>query len=44
MLTVTCAECHIEAPYAECRYAECSYTECRDTLIRSIQSILSHRD
>jgi hypothetical protein len=22
MLTVTYAECHIKAPYAECRYAE----------------------
>jgi hypothetical protein len=23
MLTVTSAECHIKASYAECRYAEC---------------------
>jgi hypothetical protein len=23
MLTVTYADCHINAPYAECRYAEC---------------------
>ncbi len=23
MLTVTYAECHIKAPYAECRYAQC---------------------
>ncbi len=29
MLTVTYAECHIKAPYAECRYAECHYAECR---------------
>jgi hypothetical protein len=29
MLTVTYAECHIKAPYAECRYAECRYAECR---------------
>jgi hypothetical protein len=29
MLTVTYAECHILAPYAECRYAECHYAECR---------------
>ena len=28
MLTVTYAECHIKAPYAECRYAECRYAEC----------------
>jgi hypothetical protein len=29
MLTVTYAECHIKAPYAECHYAECHYAECR---------------
>jgi hypothetical protein len=34
MLTVTYAECHIKASYAECRYAECRctvyrYAECR---------------
>jgi hypothetical protein len=29
MLTVTYAECHIKAPYAECHYAECRYAECR---------------
>jgi hypothetical protein len=29
MLTVTCAESHIKAPYAACRYAECHYAECR---------------
>jgi hypothetical protein len=29
MLTVTYAECHIKAPYAECRYAVCHYAECR---------------
>ncbi len=29
MLTVTCAQCHIKAPYAECCYYECRYTECR---------------
>jgi len=33
MLTVTHAECHMEALnveccYAECRYAECHYPEC----------------
>ena len=28
MLTVTNAECHIEAHYAGCIYAECRYTEC----------------
>ncbi len=26
MLTVTYAECHTKAPYAECRYAECNGT------------------
>jgi hypothetical protein len=29
MLTVTYAECHTKAPYAECHYAECRYAECR---------------
>jgi hypothetical protein len=29
MLTVTYAECHIKAPYAECHYAECHYAEYR---------------
>jgi len=29
MLTVTYAECHKYAPYAECHYAECRYVECR---------------
>ncbi len=28
VLTVTYAECHIEAPYADCHYAECLYAEC----------------
>ncbi len=28
MLTVTYADCHISAPYAECHYAECHYAEC----------------
>ncbi len=27
MMSVTHAECHICALYAECRYAECHYTE-----------------
>ncbi len=27
MLTVTNAECHIKAPYAECRYAEYRYAD-----------------
>ncbi len=30
MQTVTNAECHIQAAYAEYRYVECSYAECRD--------------
>jgi hypothetical protein len=30
MLTVIYAECHIEAPYAECRYAECRGTQILD--------------
>ncbi len=29
LLTVTYAESHIKAPYAECHYAECRYDECR---------------
>jgi hypothetical protein len=29
MLTVTYAECHVQAPYAECLYAECRYADCR---------------
>jgi hypothetical protein len=29
MLTVTYAESHIKAPYAECRYAEGCFAECR---------------
>jgi hypothetical protein len=34
MLTVTYAECHIKASYAECRYAGCRYAECRCTVYR----------
>jgi hypothetical protein len=39
MLSVNYAECHIQAPYAEChfaecRYAECCYVECRGALNR----------
>jgi hypothetical protein len=29
MLSVTYAECHIQALYDECYYAECLYSECR---------------
>ncbi len=29
MLTVTYAESHIKAQYAECHYDECRYAECR---------------
>jgi hypothetical protein len=36
MLTVTYAECHIKAPYAECHYAECPYAECRYAECRSV--------
>ncbi len=32
MLTVTYAQCHIKAPYAERRYAECHYAECHGAL------------
>jgi hypothetical protein len=32
MLTVTNAECHIYALYAECHYAECRFAECRGAL------------
>ncbi len=28
LLSVTFAECHTKAPYAECHYAECHYAEC----------------
>ncbi len=28
MLTVTYAECHIKAPFAERCYAECRYADC----------------
>jgi hypothetical protein len=31
MLTVTYAECHIKALYAECHYAVCRYAACRGT-------------
>ncbi len=36
MLTVTYAECHIKAPYAECHYAECRYAECPGALRKAI--------
>jgi hypothetical protein len=39
MLTVTYAECHIKASYAECRYAGCRYAECRCTVYRYAQLI-----
>ncbi len=29
MLSVTCAECYMQALYAECHYAECYYAERR---------------
>ncbi len=29
MLTITYAECHTKAPFAECHYAQRCYTECR---------------
>jgi hypothetical protein len=29
MLTVTYADFHIQALYAECRYDECRYADCR---------------
>ncbi len=29
MLSVTNAECHKQAFFAECRYAECQYAECQ---------------
>jgi hypothetical protein len=32
MLSVTYAECHIRAFYAECRYSECPYAECHGAL------------
>jgi hypothetical protein len=33
MLTVTYAECHIKAPYANCRYAECRGTNKLECLL-----------
>jgi hypothetical protein len=33
MLTVTYAECHTKAPYAECHYAECRYAECHGAAV-----------
>ena len=36
MLSVTYAECHILALYAECRYAGCHYAECRGALSSSL--------
>jgi hypothetical protein len=38
MLTVTNAECHIKAPYAECRYAECQGGKLSTMIIGSIGS------
>ncbi len=32
MLTVTYADCHLKATYAEFHYAECRYAECRGAL------------
>ncbi len=31
-VTVTYAECHIKAPYADCLYAECRYAECHGAI------------
>ncbi len=33
MLTVTYAECHIKALYAECHYAECRYADCHGAVV-----------
>jgi hypothetical protein len=41
MLTVTNAECHIEAPNAECHYAECRYAECRGALSSTDETSIS---
>ncbi len=40
MLSVSYAECHIQAlyaegRYAECRYAECLYAKCRSTFLQN---------
>jgi hypothetical protein len=37
-LTVTYAECHKKAPYAECHYAECRYAECRGAIFLLLKS------
>jgi hypothetical protein len=42
MSTVTYAECHTKAPYAECHYAECRYTECRYAECRGASTDDSH--
>ncbi len=41
MLSVTYAECHIQAVYAECRYAKCRYTECRGADVNVINHYAS---
>jgi len=33
LLTDTYAECHIEAPYADCHSADCCYAECRGAFV-----------
>ncbi len=33
MLTDTYAECHIEAPYADCHSADCRYSEGRGAFV-----------
>ncbi len=35
MLSVSYAECHMRALYAECYYYECRYVECRYAVCRS---------
>jgi hypothetical protein len=44
MLTVTYAEFHTKAPYAECRYAECRYAECCDAIHNTYVLYRNHSD
>jgi hypothetical protein len=41
MLSVTYAECHMKALYAECRYAKCRYAVCRGALSRGPEQWLT---
>jgi hypothetical protein len=44
MLTVTYAECHMSASYAECSYAEGRYAECRSAITKTHKSNLKPQE